>query len=708
MKVETKVGNVFMSEGLEVVKARIKINRQSFKILYGDLYSDKIRAVIRELSTNAHDSHVFAGKSDVPFEIHLPNELEPFFYVRDFGTGLSPEQVCGEKDGIYITFCDSNKIHSNDATGCLGLGSKSPLTYTDNFAVESNYNGVKYSYAMFLDEEGQPCIAPMGQCDTTEPNGLKVEFGVKEKDFEEFNGKVAEVLSWFKVRPNVVGNPDFKFEEREYLRKTDRYGIHKERQHESRVVMGNVAYPIRAGDFAYNGKLDDIEQAMVEYGVDLFVEIGEVEFVPSREKLSYTDKTIATVRNHLADAIKSIREELETQVLAQPSVWAARRMLHDIKHSILGKVRSLGTVMYHDKEIAEYVNFHSMVQRTMPGMDKANPAYPKLEMISKRKEHYRRHDEDTLHCDNKKIYFNDLAHGGYARIHKDIRDNYGRSAYMLTGVSQEFLDYSGIGEVAIKASSLAPIERAKREVVNGDGTRSYVKRTVLQEYVPTGGNYMADWWTDVEVDPRAGGIYVVVAYGQIVDGEVKTLPSDIKRRYNAVKALRPDFKLYGIRPNAIGRIEKYKSRWMKFDDFAELVLKTEFPQAVDKIQLIRQYENLENNEMHERFLTEVFEEYSTFGKFLDKLREAKAATADVKVKAVLRLNEAVKNSFSLDGEASELNQLAEKLDETYPLIQYIDPWHRRGGEFVQHFAEYIRGIDDRSFKASLQPVKEVG
>lgn len=385
-------------------------------------------------------------------------------------------------------------------------------------------------------------------------------------------------------------------------------------------------------------------------------------------------------------------------------------MLHDIKHSILGKVRSLGTVMYNGKEIAEYVDFHKMVQKTMPTMDRTNPLYPKCEVVSKRKEHYRRYDEGTIHCDNTKIYYNDLQHGGYARIHRDVRDSGGRNAYMLTGVSQEFLDYTGIGEVAIKASSLPPIERSKREVVNGDGTRTYVKRTVLQEYVPSGGNYMTDWWTDVEVDPRAGGIYVVVAYGQIVDGELKTLPSEIKKRYNAVKALRPDFKLYGIRPNAIGRIEKYKARWMKFDDYAELVLKTEFPQVVDKIQLIRQYENLDNKEAHERFLNEVFEEYSIFGQFQSKLKDAKAVQADEKVKAVLRLNETVKNNaFPMDGEADELEQLAGKLDETYPMMRYVDWWRgRRDSEFTQHFAEYVRGIDDRNFKASLQPVREVG
>lgn len=706
MKVETKVGKVFMSEGMEVYKARIKINRQSFKILYGDLYSDKIRAVVRELSTNAHDSHVKAGKPESPFEIHLPNALEPYFYVKDFGTGLSSEQVYGEKDGIYITFCDSDKVHSDDFTGCLGLGSKSPLTYTDNFSVESNYNGVKYSYAMFLDDEGEPCITPLGQCDTTEPNGLKVEFAVKEDDFDEVKGKVADVLSWFKVRPMVVGDSTFQFKEREYLRKTDRYGVRKDRQDESNVVMGNVAYPIRTSDFTYN-KLDDIERAVVEYGVDLFVGIGDVEFVPSREKLSYTEKTIANVKKYLADAIKSIREELEMQVQTQTSTWAARRMLHDIKNSILGKVRALGTVMFQGKEIAEYVNFHKMVEKLMPGMERTNSLYPKLEVLSKKKEHYRRRDEDNVHCDGTKIYFNDLPHGGYVRIHKDVREHgCGKHVYMLTGVTPEFLEYTGIGEVAIKASSLPPIERIKREVVDNNGTRTYVKRTVLQEYLPSGGNYMADYWRDIEVDPRAGGIYVVCSYGQIVDGELKTLPSEIKKRYNAVKALRPDFKLMGIRPAHMGKIEKHKSRWMKFDDYADLVLKSEFPQAIEKIQLLRQFDNLQNRDRYEQFMDEVFEEYSTFGKFLAKLNEAKALHDDIKVKAVLRLNEEVKNPLPMDGEAQELNKMGEALDEAYPLINYINWYSGRRGEFTDHFSEYMRGIDDRNFKVSLQPMKE--
>jgi hypothetical protein len=704
MKVETKVGNVTLSEGMVTHKFRVKINRQSFKLLYGDLYSDPISAFIRELSTNAHDSHIKA-KNDSPFEIHLPNELEPWFSVKDFGTGLSHNQVCGE-DGIYITFCESDKVHSDDFTGCLGLGSKSPLAYTDNFVVQSNYNGTQYSYAVHMDEEGNPSLAELGSVPTDEPNGMKIELPIQEKDFDTIRGKVADVLSWFKVKPNIVGDGTFEFDKREYLRKTDRYGICKERG-QSHVVMGNVAYPISASDFSYN-KIDDIERAVLEYGVDLFVDVGDVEFVPSREKLRYTDKTIVGVKKFLKDAIKSIREELESQVQSQPSVWAARRMMHDVKHSILGKVRSLGTVMYHGKEIAEYVNIHNTMKKVHPALDRTMAGYPKLEILSKKKENYRRHDEDVLHCDTTKIYLNDMQHGGYARVNRDLRENgYNKSAYMLSNVSAEFLEETGIGEVAIKASTLPAPERVKREVVDSNGVRTYVKRTVLQQYRGEGGNYMTDWWHDVEVDPRAGGIYVVCSYGQIIDGEQKTLPSEIRQKYQAVKALRPDFRLMGIRPAHMGRIEKYKSRWMKFDDYAELVLKTEFPLAVDKINLLRQHDNVDNKERYHNFINEVFEEYSVFGQFIAKLREAKAVAEDLKTKAVLSLNDCVKIPMPLDGVASELCDLENKLDEAYPILQYID-WYRcrRGSEFAQHLAEVLRGLDDRNFKASLQPIKE--
>ena len=334
MKVEERTGTLTLSENITYKNYRIKVNQKSFRQLYSGLYSDKVTAIIRELSTNSIDAHVKAGKADVPFEVHLPNDLEPFFYVKDWGTGLSPEQIDGE-DGLYITFFDSDKIHSDEFTGCLGLGSKSPFAYTDSFTVESRYNGKKYFYTSTHNEKGEPCIVPMGNVDTDEPNGMKIEFPVAKADFQEFYDKAAIVLSWFKNRPNVVGCADFEFKQHDYLRKKDNHAVLR-KQETSYAVMGNVAYPIEVGNFSY-GAFSEIERKVLQHGVHLFLDIGDVDFVPSREKLEITPRTIKGIKKYLSDAIKSIQEELEIQVQNQPSVWKARLMLHEIKHSILGR-----------------------------------------------------------------------------------------------------------------------------------------------------------------------------------------------------------------------------------------------------------------------------------------------------------------------------------------------------------------------------------
>jgi glycosyltransferase involved in cell wall biosynthesis len=70
----------------------IKSCSKAFKILSDKLYSDKIGAVVRELSTNAYDSHIEANNPN-SFDVHFPNMIEPYFYIRDYGTGISPENI---------------------------------------------------------------------------------------------------------------------------------------------------------------------------------------------------------------------------------------------------------------------------------------------------------------------------------------------------------------------------------------------------------------------------------------------------------------------------------------------------------------------------------------------------------------------------------------------------------------------------------------
>src|SRR5687768_10932663 len=83
MIVKEKVIHIEKSEGLVSQEFRIKASRKAFEILSGNLYSNKLAACVRELSTNAVDSHVMAGKPTDPIIVHLPNSLEPYFSVKD-------------------------------------------------------------------------------------------------------------------------------------------------------------------------------------------------------------------------------------------------------------------------------------------------------------------------------------------------------------------------------------------------------------------------------------------------------------------------------------------------------------------------------------------------------------------------------------------------------------------------------------------------
>src|SRR5690349_8174125 len=82
-----------------------------------NLYSDKEMAVIREYSTNARDSHIEAGV-DRPIEVTTPSGLSFFLRIKDYGVGLSKEDIIK----IYSKYGASTKRYTNKQGGMLGLG----------------------------------------------------------------------------------------------------------------------------------------------------------------------------------------------------------------------------------------------------------------------------------------------------------------------------------------------------------------------------------------------------------------------------------------------------------------------------------------------------------------------------------------------------------------------------------------------------------
>ena len=264
---------------------KMKTSRKAFQIL-SDLYSDKPLAIVRELGCNAQDSHTAAGYPDRPIEIHVPNAIEPWLTIKDYGTGISHSDIYN----IYTVYFESTKEESNDQIGCLGLGSKSPYCYTDNYTITSIFNGEKNIYNAHFNESNTPAIAHMFADITSEANGVEIQIPIKEEDFNRFINAIKKAFRFFKVKPIVTGGTIDWTDEKPIFEGDNWASYEKFSFGEAYAVMGGVTYPIQP-----NMVDDKHYQMLSKAGLVIRFEMGELDFVPSREALSYCELTVNSI-----------------------------------------------------------------------------------------------------------------------------------------------------------------------------------------------------------------------------------------------------------------------------------------------------------------------------------------------------------------------------------------------------------------------------
>jgi hypothetical protein len=343
MKLHTTQNNVVKSGSFEESNFSIEASAKAFFILSDGLYSNKIKAVIRELSTNAYDSQVDAGNQDLPFDVHLPTRLEPTFYVRDYGTGMSHED-CMQ---LYTTYFRSTRNDSNESVGCLGLGSKAPFAYCDQFNVESYQDGVVRTYTAYQSEDGTPVFSLMDEQSTEEPNGLKITVAVKEDDMRDFSQEAENLYRYFTTKPNVLGE-ELVYPSREVKLAGDGWSIvdAKYPYNGNIVIMGQIAYPFSKDDIygsepEYSGEWSAEEKFLSEStGLEIEMEIGQVDITPSREHLSFNKTTINALKARVSEVKKAVVDDLQDRINEAETLFQAR-VLYTSLSKRCGSIKSL-------------------------------------------------------------------------------------------------------------------------------------------------------------------------------------------------------------------------------------------------------------------------------------------------------------------------------------------------------------------------------
>jgi hypothetical protein len=297
-----------------------------------------------------------AGTTDVPFDVHLPTQLEPWFSLRDYGTGLEDDDIAN----IYGAIGVSTKRDSNEVIGCFGIGSLSPYSMCDSFTVKSYLNGTVRTYQCMRDEKRQPKVIPLGSTPTDESNGLEVKLTVdgKVSEFEEEAGHV--FMFWEGTLPKINNQHVIrKCQEMrdKYVFKGDDFGLTPSwgRMY---ALMGNIAYKI--------------PDSLDEFDVDGYLkfDLGELEFDTARENLSMTDKTKAALKAKFASVKDSLTKIALDQIEAEDTPFKKAALAETLSKGQLG--RFVGRKNLEDYALPEPAESVTYWQSKYRGSEKYN------------------------------------------------------------------------------------------------------------------------------------------------------------------------------------------------------------------------------------------------------------------------------------------------------------------------------------------------
>ena len=712
------------SQGIKnTVQFKVATNAKMMRLLSDSLYSDKIAAPIRELSTNALDSHIAVGKTSTPFHVHLPCSNNPEFRIRDYGSGLSLEQL----QGLYSTYGESDKNNSNDFTGCMGLGSKSPFAYTDSFTVTSYHNGQKFICITGRNDQG-PTLNIMDGISTTEPNGLEVAFGVKREHFTEFARKAIDIYKHFPVYPKFTGGliPTNKpIEQEEILLQGNGWKLCASSSSQSIAVMGHIAYPIDCKHFSkyvdnsgtWYGRYrseDNLEAELLKMGLEIHFPIGAIEMDISRESLQYNKLTVDEIKKRLKIIGDEINVLISEHFKVCTTVWDARCLWHDLfKYGKLKDLSSVAEVVgttWNGKDITKEISIN-----INDNLD--------IVSVTKGKAYTRRRTQHYINpTKNIKFYVNDVKKGAYTVAERDsnYHSNGGTDCnqiWLLTfkGTDQERADARAklVEKIGIEDSQLiyvSTLPQGPKTVYSGSRQTkqfTYKNNNPPANYYRSHAIYsQSEWWIETTIDLSGGGYYVPLAglriqYGIKNKEEEYSHSMDASELANLINeahlmGIKIPEKIHGIRPSHIKKIKDDNSWINLFDYFKnEVVAFVKKNNYVNTLEEICSITNVDSD-TYLNFIKSDIDMNKPFGKFITEVARIEELKKSIggKISHLRSVSSTVGYILPKNNNIYNFKDEEKKLQKTYPMWGMVNShWFDKNNTKI--IADYINLIDSQ-------------
>jgi hypothetical protein len=586
---------------------KMRNSQKAFQIL-SSLYSDKPLAIVRELGCNAMDSHIASGQPNLPFHIHIPNSLEPWITIQDFGTGISHEDIYE----IYSVYFASTKTNTNTQVGMLGLGSKSPFCYTDNFTITSIHNQVKRIYNAYFNQTGMPTISLASQENTKDANGVAIQIPIKQNDISNFTQAVFKAFRFFDTKPTLTGGtidwtdkPNFE----------GSFWKSYSNLNQSYAVMGGVTYPIDIYKVD-NDHYDIIRKA----GLVVHFNIGELDVTPSRESLMYHDWVVKAINDKITLVKKDFVAKVEDQIKNSPNLLDAMKALYLLSNqwSFLNSTLINGKVFWNKVEITDpRKSIKAICQDTFQCYSKTKWGRSKWSLSG-----YAALDNNAL------WYFDDLKRGSIKRVTSFVRghSNADISINLVDQKSMKDLIASGFpASIFIPSSTLPATASGSRK----GSIKNSKPKGVISLYKGD-DNYRSSW--DSETFDLATGTapkyYVVKDVSTWKFDGMELTTTDGKKLMSVYnKSTLNDFCEYaGIKMNDVRMVAKNNAKFLDTlgsTNLADVVKKKQSKLSWDTIQIAKHIEFRTAQSISKNSLYSKISDTNPFKIFVDGILEIK-------------------------------------------------------------------------------------
>jgi len=356
-----------------------------FDILRSKIYSDPIKTICQEISSNARDANREVGNESLPIDITLPSEHDTHLRIRDYGPGISPERM----KNVFISYGTTTKKDDYKQTGGLGLGCKSPWSYSDWFEIivyQKEYDVMmKRLYRAYIDESrvGKLVLKEYHEAGDDVATGTEIVVPIQSDDWNYCSRSILRTCSWWPYigspHPNIFERSPFGLnqvnyscyndEQHEFVLTGANWAIFKHfdtanvsRSIEMKLsnstitvyqdnaltaIVDGICYPIDVTAL----KLSDVKQynkvmQLRKCPIVLFFDNDEVSPAANREALDYDKQTIDNIRFKLENIIIALEEHFVSIVTNASNIWEAYSNFNEHKRvsTTLGQLAAIESV----------------------------------------------------------------------------------------------------------------------------------------------------------------------------------------------------------------------------------------------------------------------------------------------------------------------------------------------------------------------------